>query len=89
MMQNQVCDLLDDVGSDYELAFGLLDEKDEAMGGRGSVGMFDWDGSFNTQYFADRSLFSSLAGSSQMNGWNWLALSCLVMRVWTDFWIWL
>lgn len=53
MMQNQVGDLLGDGGTDYGLAFGLIDEKGEAMGGRGSEGTFDWGGYFNTQYFAD------------------------------------
>lgn len=53
MMQNQVGDLLGDGGTDYGLAFGLIDEKGEAMGGRGSLGTFDWGGYFNTQYFAD------------------------------------
>ncbi len=42
-----------DGGTDYGLAFGVIDEKGEAMGGRGSVGTFDWGGYFNTQYFAD------------------------------------
>ena len=53
MMQNQVGELLGDRGSDYGLAFGLVDEKGEASGGRGSFGTFDWGGYFNTQYFAD------------------------------------
>ncbi|MCG2588638.1 serine hydrolase domain-containing protein [Rhodohalobacter sulfatireducens] len=53
MMQNQVGDLRGDSGRDYGLAFGLVDEKGEAMGGRGSFGTFDWGGYFNTQYFAD------------------------------------
>lgn len=53
MMQNQVGDLFGDGGTDYGLAFGLIDEKGEAMGGRGSEGTFDWGGYFNTQYFAD------------------------------------
>lgn len=53
MMQNQVGDLLGDGGSDYGLAFGLVDETGEAMGGRGSTGTFSWGGYFNTSYFAD------------------------------------
>ncbi|MDR9364284.1 MAG: serine hydrolase domain-containing protein [Balneolaceae bacterium] len=53
MMQNQIGDLRGDSGRDYGLAFGLVDEKGEAMGGRGSIGTFDWGGYFNTQYFAD------------------------------------
>jgi CubicO group peptidase (beta-lactamase class C family) len=53
MMQNQVGNLLGDRGFDYGIAFGLIDEKGEAMGGRGSMGTFDWGGYFNTSYFAD------------------------------------
>lgn len=53
MMQNQVGNLLGESGSDYGIAFGLVDEKGEANGGRGSFGTFDWGGYFNTQYFAD------------------------------------
>lgn len=53
MLQNQIGDLMGDSGRDYGLAFGLVDEKGEAMGGRGSFGTFDWGGYFNTQYFAD------------------------------------
>lgn len=53
MMQNQVGDLLGDGGTDYGLAFGLIDDNGETMGGRGSFGTFDWGGYFNTQYFAD------------------------------------
>lgn len=53
MMANQVGDLLGNSGAFYGLAFGVLDEKGQAMGGKGSVGTFDWGGYFNTQYFAD------------------------------------
>ncbi len=53
MMQNQVGDLLGNSGMDYGLAFGLIDAEGETMGGRGSVGTFDWGGYFNTSYFAD------------------------------------
>lgn len=53
ILQNQIGDLRGDGGSDHGLAFGLVDEKGEAMGGRGSFGTFDWGGYFNTQYFAD------------------------------------
>ncbi len=37
----------------YGLAFGVLNERGEALGGKGSKGTFDWGGYFNTQYFAD------------------------------------
>lgn len=55
MMANQIGDLWDGWGggSDYGLAFGLVNEEGEALGGRGSKGTFDWGGYFNTQYFAD------------------------------------
>lgn len=53
IMANQVGDLLGESGSYYGLAFGVLDQKGEAMGGKGSVGTFEWGGYFNTSYFAD------------------------------------
>ncbi len=53
MMANQIGDLLGDSGMYHGLAFGVLDEKGEEMGGRGSNGTFEWGGYFNTQYFAD------------------------------------
>jgi CubicO group peptidase (beta-lactamase class C family) len=52
MMQNQIGDLWNP-GSYYGLAFGVVDQQGEAIGGRGSAGTFDWGGYFNTQYFAD------------------------------------
>lgn len=53
MMANQIGDLWGDSGAYYGLAFGVLDDKGQGMGGRGSIGTFDWGGYFNTQYFAD------------------------------------
>jgi len=53
MMSNQIKDLWGDSGAYYGLAFGVLDDKGQGMGGRGSIGTFDWGGYFNTQYFAD------------------------------------
>lgn len=53
MMQNQIGDLMEGSGNYYGLAFGVLNQKGEAMGGQGSTGTFDWGGYFNTQYFAD------------------------------------
>ena len=54
MMRNQVDDLWgEDSGKYYGLAFGVVNEKGEGLGGEGSVGTFDWGGYFNTQYFAD------------------------------------
>lgn len=53
MMANQIGDLWGNAGEYYGLAFGVLDQKGEDMGGRGSKGTFQWGGYFNTQYFAD------------------------------------
>lgn len=53
MMANQISELWEGTGRHYGLAFGVLTEEGEAMGGRGSSGTFDWGGYFNTQYFAD------------------------------------
>jgi CubicO group peptidase (beta-lactamase class C family) len=53
MMANQIGDLWGDSGAYQGLAFGVLDQKGQDQGGRGSVGTFDWGGYFNTQYFVD------------------------------------
>jgi CubicO group peptidase (beta-lactamase class C family) len=53
MMANQIGELFGDSGAYYGLAFGVLDQKGQDMGGRGSIGTFEWGGYFNTQYFAD------------------------------------
>jgi CubicO group peptidase (beta-lactamase class C family) len=53
MMANQIGDLMGASGTHYGLAFAVLDQKGQNMGGRGSSGTFDWGGYFNTQYFAD------------------------------------
>lgn len=54
MMSNQVGDLLgENSGSDYGLAFGVVNKKGLADAGQGSIGTFTWGGYFNTQYFAD------------------------------------
>ena len=39
--------------SSIGLAFGLVSEKDQALGGQGSIGTLTWGGYFNTFYFAD------------------------------------
>ena len=39
--------------SSIGLAFGLVSEKDHALGGKGSIGTITWGGYFNTFYFAD------------------------------------
>lgn len=53
IMANQIGNLLGDSGADYGLAFGLLNQDGQNMGGRGSNGTFNWGGYYNTQYFAD------------------------------------
>ena len=54
MMSNQTGDLFGgDSGSYYGLAFGVVDQKGQSLGGQGSVGTFDWGGYFNTEFFAD------------------------------------
>ncbi|MCA9735507.1 MAG: beta-lactamase family protein [Deferribacteres bacterium] len=54
MMGNQTGDLWGgSAGKYYGLAFGVLNQKGQDLGGQGSVGTFDWGGYFNTQYFAD------------------------------------
>src|SRR5690606_18617226 len=40
-------------GKGYGLAFELVNQKGQDLGGEGSAGTFDWGGYFNTQYFAD------------------------------------
>ena len=53
-MGNQIGDLWgEDPDSYYGLAFGVVTERGQALGGQGSIGTFDWGGYFNTQYFAD------------------------------------
>jgi CubicO group peptidase (beta-lactamase class C family) len=54
MMGNHIGDLWGADGDSYHgLAFGVLKQKGEEMGGKGSAGTFEWGGYFNTQYFAD------------------------------------
>ncbi|NNF82137.1 MAG: beta-lactamase family protein [Flavobacteriaceae bacterium] len=53
ILDNQIGDLWGDSGMYYGLAFGVIDEKGQGQGGRGSTGTFSWGGYFNTQYFAD------------------------------------
>ena len=53
IMKNHTKDLFGDGTSHLGLAFGVLNEKGAATGGKGSNGTFNWGGYFNTQYFAD------------------------------------
>jgi len=55
MLQNQIGDLsvLNRKGYKFGLAFALLNQEGQSIGGKGSPGTFEWGGYFNTQYFAD------------------------------------
>ena len=54
MMANQIGDLsIGRPGIYYGLAFGVQNQKGQDMGGRGSVGTFEWGGYYNTLYSAD------------------------------------
>lgn len=53
IMGNQIKQLWQGSGKHYGLAFGVVDQAGQDMGGIGSKGTFDWGGYFNTQYFAD------------------------------------
>ena len=53
IMANQIGELWGDSGAFYGLAFEVLTQEGQNMGGRGSVGTFKWGGYFNTEYFAD------------------------------------
>ena len=53
MMADQINGLWEGSGKHYGLAYGVLDDKGEALGGLNSSGTFEWGGYFNTQYFAD------------------------------------
>ena len=56
IMSNQTNDLFGEGNTYYGLAFGVVTDKGFNIGGRGSVGTFDWGGYFNTQYYADPDL---------------------------------
>ena len=43
-MANQTGKLWEEPGSYYGLALGVLDQKGQDMGGRGSLGTFEWGG---------------------------------------------
>jgi len=54
IMGNQTGDLYGaDTGRHYGLAFGVINEKGQTIGGKGSAGTIYWGGYFNTQGFAD------------------------------------
>lgn len=52
IMANQIGELWSGV-KHLGIAFGVLTQYGQDMGGQGSAGTFDWGGYFNTQYFAD------------------------------------
>ena len=56
ILSNQTSDLFGEGNTYYGLAFGVVTDKGFSIGGRGSVGTFDWGGYFNTQYYADPDL---------------------------------
>ena len=56
IMSNQTKDLFGEGNTHYGLAFGVVTNKGFSIGGRGSVGTFDWGGYYNTQYYADPEL---------------------------------
>jgi CubicO group peptidase (beta-lactamase class C family) len=56
IMSNQTGDFFGGGKVYYGLAFGVVTDQGFAVGGRGSVGTFDWGGYFNTQYYADPEL---------------------------------
>jgi CubicO group peptidase (beta-lactamase class C family) len=53
IMGNHFANLWEGRGEHYGLAFGVLEQKLQDLGGQGSAGTFYWGGYFNTQYFAD------------------------------------
>jgi len=54
IMSNQTGDLYGSAaGKYYGLVFGVMNEKGQTIGGRGSSGSFYWGGYFNTQCLAD------------------------------------
>ncbi|MCF6296459.1 MAG: beta-lactamase family protein [Flavobacteriaceae bacterium] len=53
MMGNQIGDIWKGLGVHQGLAFKVVNQKGQDMGGAGSLGTFEWGGYFNTQYFAD------------------------------------
>lgn len=53
IMAYQVGDLWNQPGIYQGLAFGVINQEGQDLGGRGSAGTFEWGGYYNTQYFAD------------------------------------
>jgi len=53
IMANHIGDIWKNSGAHHGLAFQVIDQLGQDMGGQGSEGTFSWGGYFNTQYFAD------------------------------------
>ncbi len=53
MLANQIGTSWEGDDAHFGLAFQVVNQKGEDMGGQGSAGTFSWGGYFNTQYFAD------------------------------------
>lgn len=53
ILSGQIPHLRQNDDTDLGLAFGLVNERGAAKGGKGSYGTFEWGGYFNTTYFAD------------------------------------
>lgn len=67
--------------SHYGLAFGVVTENGQDLGGEGSEGTFSWGGYFNTQYFADPEedtigvlLKQTQAATNDHTGWKFRLL---------------
>ena len=53
IMANQFPDVWKGQSRYYGLAFGVINQRGQDLGGMGSAGTFFWGGYFNTSYFAD------------------------------------
>lgn len=53
IMANQIGEIWKNSGAHHGLAFQVIDQLGQDMGGQGSEGTFSWGGYYNTQYFAD------------------------------------
>ncbi|MCL6295192.1 serine hydrolase domain-containing protein [Jejuia spongiicola] len=53
ILTNQIPYISENIQAVHGLAFGLIDKREQDLGGAGSEGTFIWGGYFNTVYFAD------------------------------------
>lgn len=70
IMANHIKDYWGDSGRYHGLAFGVVDQHGQDLGGNGSVGTFEWGGYFNTTYFADPKEQVIGIIYKQTQGWN-------------------